>query len=206
MSIPPAEALEPVVHRVESDVPFEGPKAQRFVDPQLSRIPRRLRTIHVATTAGVGSAAGITIATVPDNAVWNPVAGNGLYTATATVGTRFPFIRFRDAFNQIYFLVGDGTGITAGRLESIEMLTNITFANTFPVTSQGGLIVPLPRIMTADSTINVFSTAAIDAADTLSFDLRVEEYTLPRGLGSDEVPTGLESGFMWDLTEPRRVA
>lgn len=201
--LPPVEALDPQVHHIAAE--GNQAKPQIFVDPQAGKIPRRILPINVASTA-LGQTAIKTLQTVPDNAIWILHLARLRYLASATVGTRNVLQQILDREGNLRWFVSR-TQPTAGQVFDLECgkaFTTATQVNR--LAANGGRQDPIPGLLMPGWRIVIDDTTDTDNADTVSEEYTVEEFAVPRGLARDEVPMGLESGFLWDLTGERKVA
>lgn len=196
---------------LETDQVVKRPtlQAQKFIKPSLSKIPRRIRRLAIPAQA-VGGSTGITLVTVPAGSIWRWIGGIVAYQASATVGARSIRLQWRaPGATGIFapFMRSNLAAPTAGQLSLLESAYNIT---TFTAISIGGNAdsespapaSPLPE----GCSLFVHDNSNIDPADTAQLEAIVEEFSLPRGLAAGEIPMGLESGFMWDLAESRKVS
>lgn len=196
----------PLVEEVPAQRPVKAP--QRFVSPQAFKVPRSYRIITLpAPVAGADYATII----VPPQTAWDWVGFNGTNQAGAAVVNR-----------QFAVLIDDGLGglgSFTGAIGAIFTANNqITFlgvkgiARSTGAVSQGSgeftsiLSIPLMPPIPAGYRIS-FPTAGLQPADQWTIGrFGVVEYKFPRGLAAGEIPIGLESGFMWDLADVRKVA
>src|SRR5207249_3861517 len=94
------------------------------VEPGPAGGPGSIIRVSPAAVAGGGSAR-LVLGVVPTGAMWRWIYGNGTYTASATIGSRLVFLRFRDASGN-QFAKAIGITLTAGQNGLYEFAPNLT--------------------------------------------------------------------------------
>ncbi len=150
----------------------------QVVEPGPAGGPGALTRANLSSgTVGAGKVAAV----VPIGAIWRWVAWNGVYTASATVGSRGYVARIRDASGNIYLRTMTVTVIAnqIGRLQLAPNLTSYQTVNPDP-TPNAQAEGPLPAsALPAGYDIQVLDVSSIDGLDTTSAEAQVEEWVVP---------------------------
>jgi len=133
-----------------------------------------LKRVSFAVAAGGGSAGRI-LAVVPTNAAWRWLAGQGTYTASATVGGRNVRFHFRDASGNQFSRSAAGTP-TASQSMTYAFGANLTQDATVGLGGSNSIEFPSPdRFLPAAYDLFVTDATNVDVADTISLEAQVEE-------------------------------
>ncbi len=208
----PLVARYPDKPLIEEEAPKPTRAPQRFVAPQLIKIPRRFMRNPVLAAETLG-ADGLVRFVTPENSFRILRHIRIIYTSSAAIGARTISVQIQpdggtgtanasSAIRAILGLAGAAGAQSSAHIgivgENVQSDGDGANIDTFQLNEP----LPLPE----GWAVEVDDTADISAADTVLMRGSIEEFALPRGLARGEIPMGLESGFMWDLTEPRRVA
>src|SRR5207247_2056893 len=117
---------------------------------------------------------------VPTGAIWRWIGGLGLYTASATVGTRAAVVQFRDASGNVFQASGN-LGPTANQTNRYEFASNLTSDTTVNLLGANASIETAcpDRGLPAGHDVLVKDNANIDVTDTAGLEAQVEEWTVP---------------------------
>ncbi len=125
----------------------------------------RLHGSHEVVVLETPAAGAALTKTVPGSVQWEVVAASFLYTASAAVATRVPFISFLDQAGVTFCKVNTAFNLVATNASQITFGQSLS---SFGANSAVSIGAPIPRIRLQDGLRVQLSATLIDTADTIT--------------------------------------